>query len=207
MADRQHDRRLGINTVGLREWRRSHGKYNRYEATSYRALNKLFESYRFIPGDHVVDFGVGRGRVAFAIHNRFHVPVTGIEAHDKTYEEALANKLRYRQKAGHIPAPIRLEFGLAEHYQVGPEENKFYFFNPFSKDIFRQVVGNILESVEKAQRPVDIILYYPLPEHKKLLRRASFVTINKIRTPSPMDKHDKFIIYRLPVSNSKQKPD
>ena len=37
--------------------------------------------------DSVVDFGCGRGRVAFYIHNRFHVPVTGIEANDKTYEE------------------------------------------------------------------------------------------------------------------------
>ena len=45
-----------------------------------------------------MDFGCGRGRVAFYIHNKFHIPVTGIEINDKTYGEALDNKLRYRQK-------------------------------------------------------------------------------------------------------------
>ena len=114
MSARKYDRRLGIKTVGLREWD-NHHHYNRYEATPYEALDKLFEVYRLEETDRVVDFGCGRGRVAFYIHHRFQVSVTGIEAHDKTYEEALDNKANYRHKAKHVPAPIRLKYGLAEH--------------------------------------------------------------------------------------------
>ncbi len=196
MGARKYDRRLGIKTVGMREWK-GHAHYNRYEATPYEALERLFESYRFQKGDRVVDFGCGRGRVAFAIHHRFRVPVVGIEAHDKTYEEALANKRSYRLKAKHIEAPIKLKYGLAEHYQVKPEDNRFYFFNPFSHRVFQRVVRNIVHSVEESPRTVEVILYYPLPEYKEVLRNHSFELINKIQVPEAEDALEKFLIYRL----------
>lgn len=198
MSARKYDRRLGIKTVGLREWD-DHQHYNRYEATPYEALDKLFEAYRFREANHVVDFGCGRGRVAFYIHHRFQVPVTGIEAHDKTYEEALDNKASYRHKVKHIQAPIRLKYGLAEHYKVKPTDNCFYFFNPFSHKVFKKVVGNIMESVNRNTRPVDIILYYPLPEYKRVLKRHTpFRMINKVKVPRAVDAREKFLIYRLP---------
>lgn len=195
MDARQYDRKLGIKTVGLREWD-AEGRYNRYEATPYHALERLFQSYRFRQGDRVVDFGCGRGRVAFSIHNRFHVPVVGIEAHDKTYEEALLNKHSYRYRAKHIPAPIKLKYGLAEQYKVHPSDNRFYFFNPFSHVVFKKVMKNIMRSVHEAPRIIEVILYYPLPEYKKILRNLGFQMINKVRIPGAKDVHEKFVIYR-----------
>lgn len=196
MSAKRYDRQLGIRTVGLREWD-GNSLYNRYEATPYEALDRLFQSYKFKKEDRVVDFGCGRGRVAFYIHNRFEVPIVGIEAHDKTYEEALDNKSSYRQRAKHIQAPIRLKYGLAEHYEVKPTENRFYFFNPFSHKVFRKVMANIVKSVESHPRTVEVILYYPLPEYKKILQGHSFQMINKIRVPSGEDLQEKFLIYRF----------
>lgn len=198
MSERTYDKALRIKTTGLREWR---GKimmqYNRYEATPYKALDSLFQAYKLRPTDKLVDFGCGRGRVAFYTHNRFHIPVTGIEAHATTYEEALQNKARYRQQAKHIPAPIRFKYGLAEHYEVKATENKFYFFNPFSATIFQKVVHNILHSVESTPRPVDIILYYPLPKYKKFLQKGTpFRLLNKVRVPQANESIEKFLIYR-----------
>lgn len=198
MGARKYDRRLGIKTVGLREWG-GHTHYNRYEATPYDALDRLFQVYRFRKGDRVVDFGCGRGRVTFSIHNRFHVPVVGIEAHDKTYEEALANKSSYRFKAKRIPAPIKLKYGLAEHYEVKPSDNRFYFFNPFSYRVFQKVMGNIMKSVEETPRTVDVILYYPLPEYKEVLHNHALQMINKVTIPNADDAHEKFLIYRFSV--------
>ncbi|KXH80625.1 class I SAM-dependent methyltransferase [Sporosarcina sp. HYO08] len=198
MGERKFDRMLQIRTVGLREWRQQTDNYNRYEATPYAALEKLFRSYTVKPTDRVVDFGSGRGRVSFYIHHHFNVPVTGVEMNDKTYEEALYNKAVYRQKNKHLHAPIRFEFGLAEQYQVEPEDNTFYFFNPFSVTIFKQVVRNILRSVEQEKRTVDMILYYPLPEFKKFLKKETpFKLINKIKAHSDHGKYGKFLIYRL----------
>ncbi|NLW17727.1 MAG: class I SAM-dependent methyltransferase [Firmicutes bacterium] len=197
MAERAYDRALQIKTIGIREWKDPSLDFNRYEATPYRALDILFQHYKLRKTDQVVDFGCGRGRVAFYIHDRFQVPVTGIEANDLTYEEALLNKARYRQRAKHIKAPLRFEFGLAEHYQVKPTENCFYFFNPFAASTFKKVVDNILQSVAEAPRPVDIILYYPLPKYKKILQKGSpFRLLNKIKVPRAQDPLEKFLIYR-----------
>jgi len=197
MGERRQDKLLGIRTVGIREWKGNKYQYNRYEATPYKALNKLFKNYKFNKNDRVVDFGCGRGRVAFYIHNRFQLPVTGIEANDKTYEEALENKANYRVKAKHIIAPINFHYGLAEHYKIDKTENCFYFFNPFSVHIFRKVVNNILRSVEKDRRTVDLILYYPIREYRDFLKTTPFTIINKIRLPGTGDENEKIVIYRL----------
>jgi len=198
MGERKLDRSLSIKTMGIREWRDGEVHYNRYEATPYDALDRLFERYKLDKSDSVVDFGCGRGRVAFYIHNRFHVPVTGIEANDITYEEALKNIESYKLRAKHIKAPIRFKFGLAEHYEIKPQENRFYFFNPFSIKIFRKVVNNILESVKENPRTVDLILYYPTAQYKQFLRKDTpFELINKVKIPGTTDKREKFLIYRL----------
>ncbi|NLY53051.1 MAG: class I SAM-dependent methyltransferase [Firmicutes bacterium] len=199
MGEKTYDRALRIKTMGLREWRDHTVEYNRYEATPYEALDLLFKHYKIEKTDQVVDFGCGRGRVVFYIHNRFQVPVTGIEVNELTYEEALQNKARYRQRAQHIKAPIRFEFGLAEHYQVRPEDNVFYFFNPFSAKTFNKVVKNIVRSAQEVERTMDIILYYPLPKFKMIMQQNTpFRLINKVRMPRAKDKAEKFLIYRYP---------
>lgn len=133
----------------------------------------------------------------FYIHNHFKIPVTGVEAHDKTFEEALKNKQTYRKKRQHIKAPITLEFALAEQYQVKKCDNLFYFFNPFSLKIFKRVIMNILESMQQNERTVELIMYYPLPEFKEFLRmNTPFEMINKIKTSGSHGKYGKFVIYR-----------
>lgn len=198
LAERKFDQMLHIRTTGIREWRNHTDHYNRYEATPYAALEKLVQFYKLKQGDQVVDFGSGRGRVSFYFHYHFNIPVTGIEMNEITYEEALYNKALYRQKNKHLKAPIRFEFGLAENYQVDLKDNVFYFFNPFSITIFKQVVHNILHSVRKKKRTVDIILYYPLPEFKKFLKKETpFKLINKIKVSNSHGKYGKFLIYRF----------
>src|SRR5690625_2949582 len=123
MVEKQFDEKLGIRTVGIREWKDKRVPYNRYEATPYAALEKLFQQYKLEEDDQVVDFGCGRGRVSFYIHHRFQISVTGIENNDKTFEEALENKKSYRRRANHITAPIQFDFGLAEHYEVEATDN------------------------------------------------------------------------------------
>src|SRR4051812_30701174 len=133
--DKECDRLLRINTVGTREWLHQSSHYNRYEATPYKALDEFFEEYRLNKTDSVVDFGCGKGRLSFYIHNRFDVSVTGIEMSGQLYMEALENKAGYMRKVKRINAYIRFEQGLAEGYEVGAEDNRFYFFNPFSIQI------------------------------------------------------------------------
>lgn len=197
MGEVKQDRKLSIRTTGIKEWHHEIVHYNRCESTPYHALEKLFKYYKLDQDDKLVDFGSGRGRVAFYTHNRFHIPVVGIEAQDDVFDEAINNKKRYRQRAKHIEAPIYFEYGLAENYEIKPADNKFYFFNPFSAEIFKEVLNNILASVEEVKREVDIILYYPMPKYKKIIKsHRNFELYNKIKVPNAKDKKEKFLIYR-----------
>ena len=196
MAERKYEEMLNIRTTGLREWREE-TPYHRYEATPYKALDELFKVYKFHKDDELVDFGCGRGRVSFYIHNKFEIPVTGVEVHDQTFDEALDNKRSYRYVANDIEAPIRLNFALAEQFDIEETDTVFYFFNPFSVDIFKQVVKNILKSVEAYERTVDIILYYPTGSYKRFMETTPFTLMNRVRVPNAQDKKEKFLVYRL----------
>ncbi|HHU78001.1 MAG: SAM-dependent methyltransferase [Caldicoprobacterales bacterium] len=197
MSEDMYDKLLRIATTGIGEWIYSTIHYNRYEATPYEALNLLFEEYTLSRNDKLVDFGCGRGRVAFYIHNRFNIPVTGVEVIEKTYEQALENKAAYLKDNQHISAPVNFHLGPAEDYEIKPDENRFYFFNPFSVYIFKLVVRNILDSVKVRQRTVDLILYYPRPEYELFLKKStSFKPIKEIIIPDTDDSFDKFLVYR-----------
>lgn len=194
------ERHLCINTTGIKHWYLVTYHYHGYEPTPYWALDQLFQKYQDMQtSDRVVDFGCGRGRVVFYLHNRLNIPVTGVEANSSTYNEALANESTYL--AGlktEVPAPLEFVQCLAQSYEIKPDENKFYFFNPFSTKIFSLVVANILASVEHHPRSVDIILYYPTVQYEQhLVCHTPFKRYCKVGLEGTNDANDKFVIYRL----------
>ena len=69
--EKDYDRLLRIKTISTREWVNQSIHYNRYEATPYLALEALFHEYELNRTDTVVDFGCGKGRLPFYLHNRF----------------------------------------------------------------------------------------------------------------------------------------
>ena len=91
------DRELNIQTRIMREWTEIEDLlvYNRLESTPYQALDKLFEFNELGSDSDFVDFGCGSGRVTFYVHNRFNIPVTGIELNPETYYELKENMAAY----------------------------------------------------------------------------------------------------------------
>ena len=200
MYDKECDRSLRINTVGTREWLHQSSHYNRYEATPYKALDDFFQVYNLNNMDSVVDFGCGKGRLPFYIHNRFDVSVTGIEMSGQLYTEALENKNSYSKKIKRMNAFIRFDCCLAEEYEIEAENNRFYFFNPFSIQIFRKVIDNILLSVEKHPRSVEIILYYPTSDYIEFLEMSTpFELIKGVKVSSMYEKdpNELFLVFRF----------
>lgn len=198
MRERKFDRSLSIKTTGIREWPDGMANYNRCEPTPYGALDYLSKNYKLNKGDRLVDFGCGLGRVAFYMHSRFQLPIIGIEANSKVYDEAMSNRENYLRKIKNINVPIEFKHSLAQHYKVQASDNRFYFFNPFSVEIFEDVVHNILESVEVHWRTVDIILYYPMLDYIKALEnKKKFQLCNELVVEGSKDSNQKFLIYRL----------
>lgn len=197
MSEILYDKLLNIKTIGIREWAEEEMDYNRYEATPYYALEKLFQRVIIKRNDKFVDFGCGLGRVAFYVHNRFDIDVTGIEGNYDVYKELKQNYYRY-QKVPNCKVKLNFEYVLAEEYGIDDRDNIFYFFNPFSITIFENVVQNILKSYEKNKREIKIILFYPLKEFQKyLLYRTPFKLIDIIQISDDDIEHDKFKVYQL----------
>ncbi len=200
MNEKDYDRLLRIKTAGTREWLNQSAHYNRYEATPYLALDELFLVYELKRTDRVVDFGCGKGRLAFYLHNRFQTAVIGIEMSGQLYQEALENQASYMQKVKQMNSSIRFECRLAEDYQVEAEDNRFYFFNPFSVQIFMKVVNNILLSVEKQKRSVDILLYYPTAEYIEFLETSTlFELLKEVKIPGlyEQNNNERFLVFRF----------
>lgn len=174
--------------------------YNQYEATPYSILYALFQAYELEKTDGFVDFGCGKGRLLYYVHNHFGASVTGIEMDEQLYEKALANKANYLRANESKDGSIHVECCLAEDYDIKETENKFYFFNPFSVEIFMEVINNILESVEQKERDVDVILYYPTTEYVEYLEsNPSFELAQEVKVPGlyEINHNERFLIFRF----------
>lgn len=201
MNDIHYERLLNIKTIGEQQGFYESHHYNRYEATSYLALESLFKEYNLTPSDHVVDFGCGKGRLAFYINYYYNSYVTGIEMNNNYYEICENNKKSYFKSFSKTKEKIKFLNIFAEDYEVLPSDNKFYFFNPFSLQLFIKVLNNILISVEKFPREIDLIFYYPSEEYINYLETYTALILKQeipVHNLYLIDKRQKFSIYTLP---------
>jgi SAM-dependent methyltransferase len=200
MQEQYYEKLLNIKTSGEQKWNSKTTHYHPYEPTSYSALETLFQQYKVESDDYIIDFGCGKGRLIFYINHFFKSEVTGIEMNNEFYEDAMDNKSSYLKKHKKITDKINFLCCFAQDYNIKPIDNKFYFFNPFSIQIFMKVIENILDSVEKHNRKVELILYYPTDDYIYYLENStSFVLKDEIILPdvNKNDANEKFLIYEL----------
>ncbi len=199
MNEQDYEALLNIKTSGKQDLDETSIHYNRYEPTEYSALNKLFKEYKITDKDSIIDFGCGKGRLNFYINYFFGSNVTGIEMNHYFYEESLHNRTSYLNKHKKNLGNINFCCCLAEEYKIQSNDNKFYFFNPFSLQIFMKVLENILVSVEENKRNVELILYYPSDDYIFFLENYTFfMLIKEVRLENfNNDSRERFLIYRL----------
>lgn len=163
------DKLLQIKTTGRDDSNSDEYRYP-YEPTSYKVLERLVASELIKPGDVVLDYGCGKGRVDFFLSYRKMVKTIGIEYDDHIYQDAMENRKTVISK-------VKPEFVLtrAEEYEVPSEVNRCYFFNPFSVEILHKVMARILESYYENPREVFLFFYYPSDEYM-----AYLMTVNEL---------------------------
>lgn len=200
MKEHYYDKLLNIKTGGVQQGFSKSFHYHRYEPTPYAALEELFKYYQLKSNDRVVDFGCGKGRLNFYIHHFFHANVSGIEMDENFYQAAIENRNSYVRKTKSRLEKVQFYCCLAEEYEIHPQDNRFYFFNPFSVQVFRRVINNILRSVEKIEREVDLILYYPSEDYIYFLENDTAFELD-LEVPVPYiyehNPNERFLIYRL----------
>ncbi len=151
-TDRFWDKTLHIQTTSREK--EQGAKFMPYEPTPYSVLARLADSGLIAPNDHVLDYGCGKGRVAFFLAARIGCHVTGIDRSEKLITIAEENRAAFSQ-----PELVHFLSESAEKYR--PEkENVFYFFNPFSESVFDIAIRRILKHAAESGHG-RLLLYYP----------------------------------------------
>ncbi|PEE40491.1 class I SAM-dependent methyltransferase [Bacillus pseudomycoides] len=200
MNEQYYDAVLNIKTVGEQKGFNKSLHYHRYEPTPYSALETLFNQYELSSSERVVDFGCGKGRLNFYIHHACGASAVGIEMNEMFYKEAMENLERYAKKSRNSKDKIQFQCCLAQEYEIDPRDNRFYFFNPFSVQVFMNVINNILLSVEEVEREIEIILYYPSEDYIFFLEnQTAFELKEEIRLPGVYERNgnERFLVYGL----------
>lgn len=162
MTELEWDKKLKIETGGRDDSQEDDYHYP-YEPTPYCVLERLAESGYIEPFDKIIDYGCGKGRVGFFLNYKLNCQVTGIEFDKKIFQQALKNKNYYSKNN-----KVYFVCENAEEHEVA-EEEVFYFFNPFSVEILRSVIGKILDSYYENPRQMILLFYYPNDEYLSYL--------------------------------------
>ena len=153
-----------------------------YEPTPYSVLERLADSGLIGKDDVVLDYGCGKGRVGFFLSCRTKAKTIGIEYDARIYQGALENQKTTISR-------IKPDFVLtrAEEYEVLPDVNRCYFFNPFSVEILHRVMARVIESWYENPREIFLFFYYPADEYISYL-----ITVNELEFYDEIECDDLF---------------
>ncbi len=188
------DAALQIKTTG-RDDLLADQYHHPYEPTPYTVLERLAESGMIGPGDVVLDYGCGKGRVGFFLSYRTKAGTIGIEYDDRMYRLAMENQKTALSKAQFV-------LTRAEEYEVPEEVNRCYFFNPFSEEILHKVMARILESYYENPRDIFLFFYYPADEFLGYLMTVEELDFyDEIECEDLFegnDRRERILIFQLP---------
>ena len=159
------DAKLHIDTVGRNDNFSTDHLYP-YEPTSYSVLDRLIESGYITAADQVLDYGCGKGRVPIYLNHKLGCRTIGVELMDGFFETAVKNTESYKKGRG--PAAegdISLIHLSAQKYDIPSTVNRFYFFNPFSTEVFKSVMGKVIGSYYEKERRMLLFFYYPQDDY------------------------------------------
>ena len=168
------DRTLNIDTIG-RDDAKEDAYHYPYEPTPYSVLERLVKSNYISDENIVIDYGCGKGRVGFFLYDNLGCKVIGIDFDERMCEAARKNCLNYEspvhrkkklKRSGPEQNNGQIEFlcESAEKYEI-EDADRFYFFNPFSVEILKSVIGKMKKSYYENPREMLLFFYYPSDEY------------------------------------------
>ena len=193
--EKQWDRLLKIKTLGRDDSNADQYRYP-YEPTPYAVLERLANSGRIRKGDTLIDYGCGKGRVDFFLSYQTRCKSVGIEYDERIYNRALANKTD-------AVSGNKVKFLCADAvgFKIPDNVDRFFFFNPFSVEIFKSVLANIIDSYYENQREMLVMCYYPSDEYLMCLSQEYNVTfVEEIDCSDISDgesRREKVVVYRV----------
>lgn len=175
------DKLLHIRTMGRDD---SHSDQHRfpYEPTPYAVLERLANAGYIRKGNTVIDYGCGKGRVDFFLSYQTRCHSIGVEYDERVFARAIENKA-----ASAVSGRVDFVQANAETFEVPENVDRCYFFNPFSLELFRKVMGRILDSYYANPRKMQLFFYYPTDEYISYL-----MTVDELMFVDEIDCRDLF---------------
>lgn len=175
------DRVLQIKTLGRDDSNSDQYRYP-YEPTPYSVLERLANSGYIRKSNVLADYGCGKGRVDFFLSYQTRCRSVGIEYDKRIFQRAEENR---RQAV----SASRVSFVNADaaEFVIPREMDRLYFFNPFSIEILRRVMGRIRESYYESPREILLFFYYPQDEYISWL-----MTVEELIFMDEIDCRDLF---------------
>lgn len=170
-----------------------------YEPTPYSVLERLVESETISSENVLIDYGCGKGRVGFFLHNWCKCKVIGIDFDERMCDAAQKNLLNYTggisgkrkslvdDNVSSMECLIQFKCVDAEKYEI-EDADMFYFFNPFSVEILQSVIGKIRKSYYDNPREMRLFFYYPSDEYISFL-----MTVPELYFVDEIDCSDLFM--------------
>lgn len=178
MNDYGWDKNLNISTMGRNDMHEDYHHFA-YEPTAYSVLLRLAERGYISEENTLIDYGCGKGRVSFLLSRRTGCRAIGIEYNDEIYEIAVQNLEHFRGDRG----KITFVNADAEHFDLPPEADRFYFFNPFSVRILYPVLERIYASYFEDPRQMYLFFYYPSEEYiSHIMRDERLMFVDEVET-------------------------
>ncbi len=169
MNEVEWDKKLKIQTTGRDDYRADQYHFP-YEPTPYSVLKRLAESGYIDSKNILVDYGCGKGRVGFYLNYALGCSTIGIEYDKKICQYAWQNQRTYIGKKN-----VEILCMNAEAYEI-ENADCFYFFNPFSVEILRAVIGQVMTSYYANPRLMRLFFYYSNDEYVTYLMSAQELT-------------------------------
>jgi SAM-dependent methyltransferase len=179
--DRATDRVLSVDTGGqMRLGELEAPNRGWYVPSPWLQLFRSLRSLAVGPGDVLVDYGAGKGRVLVAAMSFPFHRIVGLEISPHLAAVARANVQRRtgRRRSGEVHVVV----GDASRWEVSDDTTVIYMYSPFTGSVFSSCVSRILDSVDRRPRRVRFVYCNPF-EHNYLLSTGRFEPVSAIAVP------------------------
>ena len=165
----ERPRGLDFTMRDTRLYQQSAGKYHGYSKTDEKHLQEIFRTLDFSRCRKLLDVGCGKGVVLKEAAKFPFERIAGIELQEELVRTAGKNfRILGLEKRISCMQADALDFDGYGEFDV------FFFFNPFSEEVFGRVIDRILES-RKSDGPLTFIYHNPryLDALEERLKRAA----------------------------------
>ena len=165
----ERPRGLDFTMRDTRLYQQSAGKYHGYSKTDEKHLQEIFRTLDFSRCRKLLDVGCGKGVVLKEAAKFPFERIAGIELQEELVRTAGKNfRILGLEKRISCMQADALDFDGYGEFDV------FFFFNPFSEEVFGRVIDRILES-RKSDGPLTFIYHNPryLDTLEERLKRAA----------------------------------